>query len=107
MKKPPVVDSSRFPKKTDSATLKWDVDDLNIDKLKTGPVDLSKLSNVVDNDSIQKTVYDKLVTKVDSIDTSTFVLKTQYNTDKSGLKKKIGNADKKYLKIVYWLKNNL
>ena len=62
---------------------------------------------MVDNDSIQKTVYDNLVTKVDSINTSIFVLKTQYNTDKSGPKKKIVDADKKYLKIVYWLKNNL
>ena len=40
------------------------------------PVDLSKLSDVVKNDVVKKTVYDKLVAKVNSIDTSGFVLKT-------------------------------
>ena len=55
------------------------------------PIDLSKLNNVVNNDAVKKTkktVYDKLVTKVNTINTSGFVLKTQYNTDKSGLEKK-------------------
>ena len=33
-------------------------------------------------------MYDRLVTKVNSIDTSGFVLKTKYNTDKSNLQKK-------------------
>ena len=36
------------------------------------PVDLSKLSDVVKNDVVKKTVYDKLVAKVNSIDTSEF-----------------------------------
>ena len=36
---------------------------------------------------LKKTVYDKLITKVNAIDTSGFALKTQYNTDKSGLGK--------------------
>ena len=56
------------------------------------PTDLSKLNNVVNNDAVKKkqkkTVYDKLVTKVNTINASGFVLKTQYNTDKSGLEKK-------------------
>ena len=30
----------------------------------------------------KKTVYDNLVAKVNNIDTSAFVLKTKYNTDK-------------------------
>ena len=47
------------------------------------PVDLSKLSDVVKNDVVKKTVYNKLVAKVDNIDTSDFVLKTKYNTDKT------------------------
>ena len=38
---------------------------------------------------LKKTVYDKLVTKVHNIDTSDFVLKTKYNTDKTKLEKKI------------------
>ena len=34
-------------------------------------------------------MYDKLVSKVNSIDTSTFALKTKYGTDKSDLEKKV------------------
>ena len=43
----------------------------------------------------KKTVYDKLVTKLNNIDTSEFVLKTKYDTDKSDLEKKIRDANKK------------
>ena len=52
------------------------------------PQDLSKLSNVVKNDVAKKTVYDKLVTKVNNIDTSSFVLKTKYDTNKRELENK-------------------
>ena len=37
-------------------------------------------------------MYDKLVAKVNSIDTSGFVLKTKYGTDKSELENKIPDA---------------
>ena len=47
------------------------------------PVYLSKLNDVEENDVVKKDVYDKLVTKVNNIDISRFVLKTKYNTDKS------------------------
>ena len=40
-------------------------------------------------------LYDKLVTKVEKIDTTKFALKTTYDTDKSDLEKKINDADKK------------
>ena len=53
------------------------------------PVDLSKLSDVVKNNIVKKDVYNKLVTKVNNIDTSGFVLKTEYDTDKSELENKI------------------
>ena len=53
---------------------------------------MSKLSDVVKNDVVKKTVYDKLVAKVNNIDTSTFVLKTKYWTDKTELEKKIPDA---------------
>ena len=53
------------------------------------PADLSKLSEVVKNDVVKKDVYDKLVTKVNNIDTSGFVLKTKYDTDKLELENKI------------------
>ena len=38
---------------------------------------------------LKKTVYDKLVAKVNNIDTSNFVLKNKYQTDKTVLEKKI------------------
>ena len=57
--------------------------------------DLVKLSNVVKNDVAKKTEYDKLVAKVNRIDTTEFVLKTRYDTDKSDLEKKISDADNK------------
>ena len=62
---------------------------MDIEKLAPVPVDLSKLRDVVKNDVVKKTVYDKLVAKVDNIDTSDFVLKTKYQTDKTELEKKI------------------
>ena len=83
------VDTSSFALKTNLANLKTEVDKLDIDKLVPVPVDLSKLSDVVKNDVVKKTVYDKLVAKVNNIDTSGFVLKTKYDTDKSELENKI------------------
>ena len=38
---------------------------------------------------LKKTVYDKLVAKLDNIDTSDFVLKTKYDTGKTELEKKV------------------
>ena len=72
------VDTSSFALKRNLANLKTEVDKLDIDKLVPVPVDLSKLSDVVKNDVVKKTVYDKLVAKVNNIDTSAFVLKTKY-----------------------------
>ena len=86
------VDTSSFALKTNLANLKTEVDKLNIDKLIPIPADLSKLSNVVKNDVVKKDVYNRLVTKVDNIDTSGFVLKTKYETDKSELENKISNT---------------
>ena len=73
------------------ASLKTEVDKLHIGKLATVPVALSKLSNAVKNDVVKKTVYDQLVTKVNNIDTSNFVLKTKYATDKLELENKIAS----------------
>ena len=44
------------------------------------------------NDFVKKTVYDKLVAKVDDIDTNDFVLKTKCQTDKTELEKKISKV---------------
>ena len=40
------VDLSSFASKTNLASLKTEVDKIDVDKLKTAPVDLAKLSNV-------------------------------------------------------------
>ena len=84
------VDTSSFALKTNFTNLKTEVDKLDIDILAPVAADLSKLSDVVKNDVVKKTLYDKLVAKVNAIplnnvDTSDFV----YNTNKTELEKKI------------------
>ena len=69
--------------------LKTKVDKLDIDKLVPVPIDLSNLSDAVKIDVVKKTVYNKLVAKVNNINTSGFVLKTKYDTDKSEIDNKI------------------
>ena len=92
------VDTSSFALKTNLANLKSEVDKLDIGKLKPVPTDLSKLSNLVKYNFVKKGDYNKLVIRVDNIDTSDLVKKTDYNTkiteiegknpDTSGLVKK-------------------
>ena len=86
------ADTSNVALKTNFFSSKTEVDKLGIDKLATVPVDLSKLSNVVKND-VKKTVYDKLVAKVNNIDTNNFVLKTNFDTKFTGLENKIPNTN--------------
>ena len=88
------VDTSSFALETNLVNLKTEVDKLDIDKLVPVPVDLSKLSDVVKNDVVKKTAYDKLVTNVNNIDTSGFVLKTEYDTDKPELENKIPDTSR-------------
>ena len=64
------VDTSCFPIKPNLASLKTEVDKLDIDKLVPFLVDLSKLSDAVKNDVVKKAAYDKLAIKVNNIDTS-------------------------------------
>ena len=78
------VDSSSFALKSNLAK----VDKLGIDKLVPVPGDLSKMRHVVKNEVLKKTVYDKLVAKVNNIDTSGFALRTKYDTNKSESEKK-------------------
>ena len=61
---------------------------------------MSKLINAVDNDVVKETIYDKLVTKVDAIDTEIsstgrLVFKTQYDSGKQNLEKKIEDVNQK------------
>ena len=87
------VDTSNFTLKTNLANLKTEVDKLHIDKLVPIPTDLSKLSNGVKNDVVKKVDYTKLVTKVNNIDTTGFMLKTKYFTYKLELENKIPNIN--------------
>ena len=87
------VDTSGFALKTNLVDLKTEVDKLDVDKFVPIPADLSKLIDLVKNDVLKKDVYNKLVAKVNAIplnniDTSDFVLKIKYNTDKTELEKK-------------------
>ena len=76
------VDTSGSTLKTNLANLETEVYKLDIDRLATVPVDLSKLSDVVKDDVVKKTVYDKLVAKVNNNDTNDFVLKINIALDK-------------------------
>ena len=110
------VDVSSFASKTDLAALKTELDKIDVDKLKTKPVDLAKLTNAVENDLVKKTVYTTKVTSIDAqiaglikntvdnlsditklkaIDTNRFVLKTKLSFDVTTLENKIDNVDKK------------
>ena len=108
------VDVSSFASKTNLAALKTEVDKIDADNLKTVPVDLAKLSNVVDNDVVKKTDYNTKVTSIESqiagltkntvdnladitklkaIDTNSFVLKTKLASDVTTLENKIDTVD--------------
>ena len=95
------VDTSSFALKTNLASLKTKVDKSDIDKLAPVPADLSKLSDVVKNDVVKKDMYDKLIGKVNNIDTSIFVLKTKYDTDKLELENKILDTSGLFKKTNY------
>ena len=62
------MDVSSFALKSNLASLKAEIDKLDIDKLTPVPDDLAKLSNVVKNDAVKKTEYNKLVIKIINID---------------------------------------
>ena len=83
------VDTSSFALKSNLTSLKTEVHKLDIDKLVLISFDLSKLSDAAKSDVVKKIVYDKLVAKVNNIDTSEFVLKTNYDADKKEFDNKI------------------
>ena len=53
-KKATGVKTSKFTNKFDLVNLKSKVDKLDIDKLKTGLIDIIKLNDVVDNDIVKR-----------------------------------------------------
>ena len=86
------IDTSKLAAKSDLASLKAEIDKIDIGKSKTAPIDLSKLSNVVNNDVVKTQCIINQLLK--NIDTSEFVLKTKYNRDKLDLEKN-SDVDKK------------
>ena len=112
------VDVSSFASKTNLAALKTEVDKIDVDKLKTTPIDLAKLTNAIENDVVKKTDYnikvtsieaqiagltkntvDNLadITKLKAIDTNSFVLKTKLASGVTTLENKIDTREKKKL----------
>ena len=81
------VDTSRFALRSNLASLRTEVDKLDIDKLVPVLVDLSKLRDVVKNAVVKQTAYGKLAAKVNSICTNRIVLKTNYDSDKRRVRK--------------------
>ena len=91
------IDISKYAKKDDLASLKSDVDKLDIDKSETLPVDLSKPSNVVKNNVVEKTlpyILIKSINAIQTIDTSHLVKKADYNTKIVEIEKKKPDHDK-------------
>ena len=110
------VDVSSYATKTNLAALKTEVDKIDVDKLKTVPADLAKLSNVVKNDVLKKADYNTKVTSIETqiagvtkntldnlcditklkaVDTNNFVLKYKLASDVTTLENKIDTVDKK------------
>ena len=79
------TDVSSFASKTNLSALKTEVDKIYIDKLKTGPDDLAKLSNVVKNEVVKKTGFSA----------DNYVTRSKFSTDTNSLDDKIDKVDKK------------
>ena len=105
---------SSFASTTNLAALKTEVDKIDVDKLKTAPVDLAKLTNAVKNDVIKKTDYNTKVTSIEAqiagltkntvdnladitklkaIDTNSFVARTKFSADTNALDDKIDGVE--------------
>ena len=106
------VDVSSFASKTNLVALKTEVDKIDVDKLKTTPVDLA---NAVEHDLVKKTVYNAKVTSIETqiagftkntvdnladitklkaIDTNSFVTRTKFSADINALDHKIDGVEK-------------
>ena len=112
------VDVSSFASKTNLAALKPEVDKIDLDKLKTTPTDLAKLTNAIEHDVVKKTDYNTKVTSIEAqiagltkntvdnladitrlkaIDTNSFVTRTKFSADTNTLDDKIMVQKKKTL----------
>ena len=111
------VDTSSFASKTNLAALKTEVDKIDVDKLKTAPIDLAKITNAVKKYVVKKTDYNAKVTsieaqiagltkntvdnladitKLEAVDTDSFVTRTKFSADTNALDDKIDGVEKKY-----------
>ena len=109
------VDVISDASKTNLAALKSEVDKIDVDKLKTTPADLAKLTNAVENDAVKKTDYSTKVTSIEAqitcltkntvdnsaditklkaIDTNSFVTRTKFSADINALDDKIDGVEK-------------
>ena len=110
------VDVSSFASKTNLAALKTELDKIDVDKFKTTPIDLDRLSNLPKNDVVKKTDYNTKVTSIEAqiagltkntvdnladitklkaIDTNSFVTRTKFSADTNALDDKIDGVEKK------------
>ena len=108
------VHVSSFASKTNLAALKTEVDKIDADKLKTAPTDLAKLTNAIENDIVKKTDYNTKVTsieaqiagltkntvdnladitKLNALDTNSFVTRNKFSADTNALDNKIGGVE--------------
>ena len=111
-----LVDVSSFASKTNLAALKTEVDKIDVDKLKTTPIGLDRLSNLVKNDVVKKTDYNTKVTSIEAqiagltkntvenladitklkaIDANSFVTRTKFSADTNALDDQIDGVEKK------------
>ena len=109
------VDVSSFASKTNLAALKTEVDKIDVDKFKTTPTDLAKLTNTIEHDVVKKTDYNTKVTSIEAqiqgltkntvdnladitklkaIDTNSFVTRTKFSADTNALDDKIDGVEK-------------
>ena len=107
---------SSFASKTNLTALKTEVDKIDVDKLKTTPADLAKLTNAIENDVVKKNDYNTKVTsteaqiagltkntvdnladitKLKAIDANSFVTRTKFSADTNALDDKIDGVEKK------------
>ena len=112
------VDASSFASKTNLAASKAEIDEIDADKLKTTPIDLDRLSNLVKNDVVKKTDYNAKVTSIEGqiagvtkntldnladitklIDTNSFVTRTRFSADTNTLDDKIDGVEKETLDL--------
>ena len=116
LKNIPHVDVSSFASKTNLAALKTEIDIIDANKLKTTPIDVDRLSNLVKNDIVKKADYNAKVTSIEgqiasvtkntldnladirklkAIDTNSLVTRTKFSADSNALDDKIDGVEKK------------